>query len=447
LHACAKFYARLRKEGIDSSKIQGDPRHIRANRSLILENAIFEVMFSSVFIVPEDKKSLMAMEATCDSNDTANHHRHFVWSPTVWWVERQCPSLWTHAAPFPDQDCILDRICSEIYRLRHHRWLIWNRLIEYLSSKTGMTLSQDRKLQDQVKSLALEYDQSNVDLELYIWWRTTFVLFYKPMSLLIGADMIVNIHEFIVPEVVDEGDEDNAARRVYERKLRQQKKRAQKNIKESLRLAKKRAGVRRQTISLLTRTKAKKTAEEEQCRAEMEKIREATRARLNKPLPGNTSYMLPTDISPEKEGPRELQDTSSSTNIKEIKLDHNMKKGKKPGKFSKSKVPGKTPSADSKVRKEILSPDEVTKSTPRRTKEKETITRPAVEIQQWKSKTNKNDESDIQEELRKMKKEAERIKQLGLQARANGEIKQMKNYLTQYKNVKEKMRSMETNEK
>ena len=46
-----------------------------------------------------------------------------------------------------------------------------------------------------------------------------------------------------------------------------------------------------------------------------------------------------------------------------------------------------------------------------------------------------------------MKKEAERIKQLGLQARANGEIKQMKNYLTQYKNVKEKMRSMETNEK
>ena len=455
LHACAKFYARLHKEGVDSSKMQGDPRYTlrevaRTNRSLTLENAIFEVMFSSVFIVPEDKKSLAAVETTCDSNDTANHHRHFVWSPTVWWVERQCSSLWTHAAPFPDQDCILDRICSNIYRLRRRRWLIWNKLIECLSSETEMALSQDRKLQDQVKSLALEYDQSNVDLELYIWWRTIFVLFSKPMSLLIGADMIVNIHEFIVPEVVDEGDKDNAARRVYEQKLRQQKKRAEKNIKESVRLAKKRAGVHRQTISLFIHTKAKKTAEEEQCQAEMEKIRKATRARLNKPLPGNTSYMLPTDTSSEKEGPWKLRDTSSSSNMKEIKLDPDLKMEKKTGKTSKSKVPRETPPADSKVPKQILSPDEATKSKPCQTKEKETVTRPAVEIISTPGihlETNKTEESEIQEELTKMKKEAGRIKQLGLQARANGEIKQMKKYLTLYKSIKDKMHSMGTNEK
>ena len=416
LHACATFCVRLREEGVDSS-MNVDQMKMKAgqnNRAQTLEKAMFEVMFRSMFNIPEEDKASVALESMQNNSSAAGNHQHFVWSPTVWWVERQSPSLWTHAVPFPEQDGVLDRICSDIYRLTHHRWTVRNRLIDCLCSETEVALSQDKDLQDQVKSLAQEYEQSNKDLARYIWWRSTFVLFYKSFSVMMGAETMVIIHDFIVPGIVDDGDEANAARRIYDRKMRLQEQRAQKNIRESLRLTKRRVRANRQAVNLLIHIKSTRCAEEET-------IREATRARLNKPLPGNNSYELPRTHSTTETTPK--VETPSRQESPTAKLPLPYKNASEVPPEQKKNVEARRSKNEAKDSNGVINK----KDKPPKAELKKDATRPAIEIK----KTTK-----------KLNKEAERIKTLAREARTKGDVKELKLYQNQYRQIKRKLRSV-----
>ena len=137
------------------------------------------------------------------ANMVSAHVHNIPWSPTVWYLDNQIPSVFTSGKSITrkqaEEDFLyLDQTCSEMFRLTCDIQQLNSKIITYLIENDILMTPNNA---DGLLALGRRHTDMHKLLRTYAWYRSFLILFYRPFTVMLDneADIFIEMVEFLIP--------------------------------------------------------------------------------------------------------------------------------------------------------------------------------------------------------------------------------------------------------